>query len=304
MIDVLFGAVLPIFAVAALGFFFARKGLFDQTMAQNINRFVFYLSVPALTFNLMAHARYDQFDWIALLGYFLAEGTVYLAALLIARFGFNCGWRESILLGLAAAYSNHVLFVLPIATALFGDAASLPIVAIISLDTLIMFGLTLVVMDVLTLEKASAKGIAQKLVKNPTIVGMCSGLALGLMQVQIPGGFRVFLDFVGATAAPCSLFALGVVLSNRTQSVPLALPVMISGLKVLVHPLIAIAILFYGFQMPADAARPTLMAAAGPCGAMAFVMALNYGVKVDAIARAILISMVASVLTVSLMAGF
>jgi len=304
MTDVLFGAVLPIFAVAALGFAAGRTGLFDHAMALTINRFVFYLPLPALTFSLLANAQFDQFNWTLLIGYFLSEGAVYLLALSIARYVFKRDLREAILLGFAAAYSNHVLFVLPIAVVLFGDAVTLPIVAIITVDTLIMFGLTMVAMDVLTLERASVTGVVSKLSKNPTIVGMLLGLAFGLLGVQLPTGIGVFLDFVSATAAPCSLFALGIVLANRNQPVPLALPLTVSAIKVVVHPLIALGILVFGYQVTPELARPALMAAAGPCGAMAFVLAMNYQVRVDVIARAILFTMVASVLTVSLMAGY
>ncbi|NQV99005.1 MAG: AEC family transporter [Rhodospirillales bacterium] len=304
MTEVLFDAVLPIFAVCAFGFLAGRVGLFDKAMALVINRFVFYLPLPALTFNLLASARFDAFSWPLLIGYFLSEGAVYLCALLAARYLFKCGWLEAILLGLAAAYSNHVLFVLPIAVALFGDAVSLPIVAIITVDSLVMFGLTLVAMDALTLDKPSLGGILLKLGKNPTIVGLVAGLVFGLAQVPLPTGVGVFLDFVSATAAPCALFALGIVLAERRAPVPLALPLTISIIKVVIHPLIATAIILFGYQITPELARPALMVAAGPCGAMAFVMAMNYGVRVDAIARAILITMVASVLTVSLMAGY
>ena len=74
-------------------------------------------------------------------------------------------------------------------------------------------------------------------------------------------------------------------------------------IKVIVHPMIAIGTIVLGFQITPEVARPALLVAAGPCGAMAFVMATNYNVRVDAIAKAILFSMVASILSVSLMAA-
>jgi len=45
------------------------------------------------------------------------------------------------------------------------------------------------------------------------------------------------------------------------------------------------------------------MVAAAPCGVMAFMLALNYGVRVDAIAKAILYTAIGSLLTVTLAAG-
>ncbi|MBT3358538.1 MAG: AEC family transporter [Rhodospirillales bacterium] len=304
MIGVLLDAVLPIFAVAALGFAAGRIGLFDNAMASIINRFVFYLPLPVLCFKLLANAPFEKFDWLLLSGYFLSEVAVYALGFLVARLAFKCGWRESILLGMAAAFSNHVLFVLPIALTLFGDGVTLPIVAIITVDTLLIFGATLLLMDILTLEKPSVTGLVIKLVKNPPVMGMASGLVFGSLGVDLPTGINTFLDFVSTTAAPCALFAMGVVLSDTTGSTRTALPVAISALKVVGHPLLAVAVIVFGFEISPETARPALMTAAGPCGAMAFVMALNYNVKVDAIARAILFAMIASVVTVTLMAAY
>ena len=304
MVGVLLDAVLPIFAVAALGFIAGRIGLFDNAMALVINRFVFYFSLPALSFNLVANAQFDQFDWLLLSGYFLSEVAVYALGFAVARFIFKCGWRESILLGMAAAFSNHVLFVLPIAITLFGDSVTLPIVAIITVDSLIVFAATLLLMDILTLDKFSVTGLVVKLTKNPPVMGMASGLIFGLMNIGLPTGIITFLDFASATAAPCALFAMGVVLSDTQGTTRTALPLSVAALKVVVHPLLALAVIVFGFDITPEIARPALMTAAGPCGAMAFVLALNYKVKFDAIARSILFAMIASVAAVSLVAAY
>ena len=302
MSDILLTAVLPIFAVAAFGFIAGRTKLFDLAMAAVINRFVFYFPLPALSFNLLATARFDQFNWSLLIGYFLSESGVYLLGLFIARLVFKRDWGESILLGVAAAYSNHVLFVLPIALTLFGDAVTLPIIAIIAVESLFMVGLTMVVMDIMTLGKPSFSAVISRLSKNSTIVALLIGLAFGLLKIELLKGVGVFLSFVSATTAPCALFALGIVLSDSNRSTPIALPMTI--IKVIVHPMIAIGTIVLGFQITPEVARPALLVAAGPCGAMAFVMATNYNVRVDAIAKAILFSMVASILSVSLMAAY
>ncbi|MCG8511316.1 MAG: AEC family transporter [Rhodospirillales bacterium] len=304
MTGILLDAVLPIFAVAALGYAAERIRLFDINMAAAINRMVFYLAIPALCFKLLSSAEFERVNWPLLSGYFASELLVYGIGFLVSRFLFHCGWRESILLGLSAAFSNHVLFVLPIAVTLFGQTVTPPIIAIITLDSVVMFGGTLLILDILTLEKPSPTGVVVKLTRNPTIMALAAGLVFGLLHIDIPKGVGTFLDFASAAAAPCSLFALGIALSHHRRSRRTALPATIAALKVVGHPLAAMAIIIFGFQLTPDAARPALMTAAGPCGAMAFVMALKYGVKIDAIAKSILFAMIASVLTVTLMAGY
>jgi malonate transporter and related proteins len=46
-----------------------------------------------------------------------------------------------------------------------------------------------------------------------------------------------------------------------------------------------------------------MMVAAAPCGAMCFMLALNYGVRVDAIARAVLYSSIGSLVTITVSAS-
>ncbi len=54
MIDVFLDAVLPVFAVVAVGFAFGRGGLFDFSAALALNRVVFYLALPVLLFRLIS----------------------------------------------------------------------------------------------------------------------------------------------------------------------------------------------------------------------------------------------------------
>ena len=77
----------------------------------------------------------------------------------------------------------------------------------------------------------------------------------------------------------------------------------IVGLKVVAHPLLAWLL----FSSAAGLAHPAwtssaLLVAAGPCGAMPFVLALQYKVNVATIARAVGYSTVISLVTLALMA--
>jgi predicted permease len=115
MIEVLVSAVLPVFALVAIGFALGRKGIFDQQMASAVNRLVFLISVPALIFGLLAQSPFEQFIWPALAAFVGVELVMYGSGFLVARWLFNRDTRESLLIGLATAFANHLLFVLPIA---------------------------------------------------------------------------------------------------------------------------------------------------------------------------------------------
>ena len=303
MFDIFFGGVLPIFAIGAVGYGLGRLGTFDSAMAISINRFVFYVGIPCLGFRLIVRAPIYEFDLTLLAGFLISEVAMYGCGFAVGRYLFNTDVKEAVLLGLACALTNHVLFVLPIAIILLGEEAAAPIVAIITMDIILVFSVTLVIMDFMSSEDGSINQVLGKIARNPPVIAMASGLAVGLGNLEVPRSFDVFLDFAGDAAAPCALFALGIILSQRHEPGRAFLPVALTAIKLLVHPILAWMLLIALIDIPSTMTAPTMMVAAAPCGAMAFVLALNYQVRVDAISRAILYSSVGSLVTITLAAA-
>jgi len=303
MLEVFHSAVLPVFALVAIGFGLGRAGIFDQSMAMAVNRFVFLVSVPALIFGLLARSPFDQFDWLAVAAFAAIEVVMYAAGFAVARYAFGRGNREALLIGLATAFANHLLFVLPIAMALFGEAAATPIIAIATVDALFIYGGTLLLMDALGEADASFLRVMRALSRNPQILAILGGLAVGVSGVELANGVHVFTKFAGSTAAPCSLFALGVVLSRQEIDADVMLPVTISALKLVVYPLLCWGVIVGLLATDLSWAKPAAMVAAAPSSSMAFVLALNYQVPEKTIARAILITMIGSLFTVTYFAG-
>ncbi|MEQ3709476.1 MAG: AEC family transporter [Tateyamaria sp.] len=303
MLDQLLNGVLPVFGIGALGYVFGLRGTFDFNMAMALNKFVMFVAMPALGFQLLANAPLAEFNFAMLGGYFLTEMVMYAVGFLIARWIFKTDVMEAALLGLAIALTNHILFVLPIAVTLFGEAAATPIVAIISMDGMLIFSGSLILMDVLATKGASLGHTLEKIVRNPPLIAFALGLAVGLLDLSVPTGLDVFMDFLGSTASPVLLFALGVILSQKAGGGRPMLPVAITGVKLVVHPLLAWAIFAGVLQLTPEVRNPAMMVAAAPCGAMCFMLALNYGVRVDAIARAILYSSIGSLVTITVAAS-
>lgn len=302
MIDVFFNAVLPIFAIVAVGFAFGRGGWFDSEMAPALNKFVFYISLPVLLFRLIATAPFEQFEWVLILAYLLAELALYATGYMIARFGFGRSWTESLLLGMAASFANHVFFVLPIARQLYGEVATLPVVAIITLDVVVLLAGTILILEA-TSEKAQDMSFLRLLrlfARNPQIIGISAGVIVSLVDLPITGGLELFTRFVGEAAAPCSLFALGLILAARNDQASLLVPMVISGLKLAGMPMVMLFLVTVAFQIGPEWSNPAMLVAAGPTGAMPFVLALQYRIPVAEIARTILITTLGSLITVTL----
>ena len=300
--NVFLNYVLPVFAVPAFGYLAGRGRMFSSEAASSINRFVFYVALPALMFSILANAPVERFAWWPLAGFLVSEALVYAAGFAIARGVFRCEMREALLIGMAGGFVNHILFVLPIAIHLFGREASMPIAAIATIDSLFVFGSAIVAMEILAKKSLSWLGVTRKIAANPMMIAMVSGMAVAVAGIELPEGINVYLDFTGGAAAPGALFALGIILSQQGPSRRPWLPVVVTGFKLVVHPLLAWLCVVTLLGIDPLVAKPSLLVAAGPCGTMSFVLALNYGVRLNSIARAILYTTVGSVVTMTIVA--
>ena len=301
MIDVFFNAVLPVFAVVAVGFAFGRGGLFDFSAALALNRFVFYAALPLLLFRLIATSPFARYEWLLILAFLLAELIVYAVGYAVARHIFGRSWKESLLLGMSVAFANQVFFVLPIARQLYGDAGAIPVVAISTFDVVVLLAGTIIILDVNREQTrtVSLSRLTRLFTRNPPMIGISVGVIASIVNFPIMGGLDFFARFVGETAAPCSLFALGLILAQQRDQEGFAVPVTISGLKLLGMPIVAWVLISAIFKIIPEWSNPAMLVAAGPSGAMPFVLALQYKIPVTAISRTILISTIGSLVTVT-----
>jgi len=303
MLAGLFNGVLPIFAISVIGYVCGRLKVFDFGSAMILNKFVMLIGMPVLGFKLLSDASLFDVPVKLLVGYLLSEICVYLITFIVARTVFSVGVREAFLLGLATALTNHVLFILPIAEILIGPSATLPIVALISMDGMLIFSGTIVVMDIMSSKEQGWRSTMTKIASNPPILGMLAGLLYGLSGLEIAPNVQIFLSNISSTASPVLLFALGVILSVKRDEIIASLSGLIVFVKLIIHPIIAYCLLTFAFDVHLDFANPAVMVAAAPCGVMSFMLEMNYGVKVDNIARVIFISSLLSLPTISYVAN-
>ncbi|MDC3129394.1 AEC family transporter, partial [Paracoccaceae bacterium] len=298
MIDHFLNGVLPIFSVGILGFLLGKRQIFNFEAAMVLNKFVMLIGVPSLIILLLSKAPISEFNFQMLSGYFFTELVLYLTGILISKFIFQRETKEAVLIGLCIALTNHVLFVLPIAETLFGTEYTKPIVAIITMDGLVLFAGTIILLDFLETQDLAVADTFKKIIFNPPLIALLIGLVFGLSRSKIPVGIEVFLNAVAVSASPVLLFSLGIILSRPYKEVNLALPLTITFIKLVIHPIFAGIIFTAALALPTELKNPAIMTAAAPCGLMSFMLALNYKVKVDVIARAVLISSVGSTITI------
>ncbi len=301
LIDPLQYAILPVFAFPLIGFILGRRGSFSREAAQGTNAYVVGIAVPCILFMFLGSADLGSIDWPVLIVYEISLLVLYGFGYLLCRHVFGLAPPEALIVGMAGAFPNHVFFVLPIALSLYGPSAGAPIAVMIAFDTLILFAGTVMVLEAMTGGAGPLQTLAS-IAKNRLILAIFGGLAFNLSGLEFHAGVEQFLKLAAASAAPASLFALGVILSGSDLSRVGGPAWAATIIKVGVHPLIAIILL--GTAVPVSPAWEGVaqMVFAAPCGAMAFVLGLKYGVPVENVAKAIILSTVLSLFVIPLLA--
>lgn len=276
---------------------------FDFAAAFSINKFVMFVCMPALCIEFLASAHVESFDFLLLFGYFLSEVILFSLGVIISKYIFRLLNSEALLIGLALALTNHVLFVLPIADELFEEAKTLTIISIITMDGLVIFSLTLIAMDILSNSDRPFSITIKAIFTNPPLIGIVIGLVVSFNNLELPRGIMFFLEKLGGTATPALLFSLGIVLSYQKKIAPTKLIISMSTLKLIIHPILAwlIITLLFGGRYP-ESHSTALMVAAAPSGVMAYMLAMNYNVSVNRISPIILYTSIGSLITVSMAA--
>lgn len=300
VLDVLVDPILAVFAILAFGFVLGRRGATDLAAATALNRFAMTVLLPIYVFDVIANAPIRAFTFAPLGLYAGVEALVFVLGYTVARRLFGRAQDEAILLGLTGIFVNNALYILPISVLLYGAEGALPITAIVTLDSIVVFGCAMIALQALRMDSAAPLQTLGSILRMPLVIGLVAGIVTGALALPVPGALQTFLSFNGAAAGPVALFALGVALSQTRFSLSGEV-VFFSAVKLLVFPLAVWGALTLALPPETQTAQ-FILSAAGPSGAMAFSLAMLYGVRTDAIAQIIVWTSVLSLISLAILA--
>ena len=305
MLSTLF-VVLPIFALIAVGFVCRKRRVLGPHSTSELNRFVVYLGLPALLFDIMAHATWPSFDHPGFIAAFsLSCAAVFLATVLVqVRRGRHL--VDATLDGLNAAYANTGFIGFPLCLVLFGSS-SLPLVTVATILTAcVLFAVAIVLIVAgLQTERRHARlvlTVTNSLLRNPLLLAPLAGAAVAASGVAIPDSAESFLHILGAAASPVALVALGTFLAEeRAGPSRLRLTCVLVGLKLLVQPALAWALAALVFHLSPALVAIVVLLSALPTGTGPFMLAELYGREAAVTSTSILATTIVSLLTVTVL---
>ncbi|MCG8358146.1 MAG: AEC family transporter, partial [Kiloniellales bacterium] len=205
--------------------------------------------------------------------------------------------------GLTATFANTGYLGIPLLLTAFGEPGTLPAIISTVLNGSLVLALTTAIIEV---DLGRGNGPLQVLrqvvtgvLKSPIVVSAAAGLLVSAAGLTLPGPLETFCDLMGAAAAPCALFAIGLFMVGRSFTAGIGEVAWLVGLKLLVQPLVTWWLAYEVLAMAPLLAASAVILAALPTGALAFVLAQQYGIYVQRSTAAIMISTVLSVVTLS-----
>lgn len=291
----------PFFAVIALGYGAVRSGFFTAEATGHITKFVFYFALPAMLLKFASNLDFaDVLDWDFVAAYFVGSLAIYLLATIVAMLR-GLPVAEAAIEAQCSIIGNVGFLGIPMLALLLGPSSIGPIMMVLAVD-LIFFGSLVVILITGSrdgrLRLGTLKVVALGVAKNPMVVSIVIGLMLSRFNVPIPNVANDLLDMLGAAATPGALFAIGGSLAGKSAE-RASVAGWLSVCKLALHPIAVGLMAFFVFDVDPVAAGVMIAAAALPVAGNVYIIAQHYRVAPARASAAILLSHIASVLTVS-----
>ncbi|MBW3098409.1 AEC family transporter [Pseudohoeflea coraliihabitans] len=298
------GLVLPFFGLILLGYVTARITRQPAAAMGWLNTFIIYLALPALFFKLLAQTPVEQLArWDFVLTSMLATYVMFAIVFALAILFRRALIPDATVQGLAAAYGNLGYMGPGIAILAFGEKAAVPVALIFCFENIMHFIIAPMMMALAGDDDRPAGRLAldvlAKIAFHPFILATMAGIAAAAIQFTPPVPIERLIDYLAQAAAPCALFAMGVTLALRPlRRVPAELGYIVP-IKLVLHPvLMYLAMSWVGNFEPIWIFTAVLLAAL-PTATNVFVIAQQYGVWIERASATVLVTTVASVVTVS-----
>ncbi|EFM57159.1 AEC family transporter [Brucella sp. 6810] len=298
--------VLPVFALIFSGWGAFKLKILGPHAIAELNRFVVYLALPALLFDIMANTHGSELWQPGFIAVFLLSSAVAFALPFLVRLRGRLPLADTALDGLNAAYPNTGYMGIPLSMIAFGSGVLAATTIAIIITVCITFAFAIILIEIgLQTEKKPLHliwKVLRSLIRNPLLVAPALGAATSFLGLSIPVPAETFLKMLGGAASPCALVTLGLFLAQprRIERDSMKAISFLVSVKLIVQPLVTWLLAVYVFRLPPLLADSAALLAALPTGTGPFMLAEHYRREATITSNVILFSTIISVVTLSI----
>ncbi|MGB3501492.1 MAG: AEC family transporter [Mesorhizobium sp.] len=299
--------ILFVFGLVAAGYLSGLIGYLRVETGDAVAEFAVAVALPLLLFRTMLTADFEGAAPWALWGcYFTAVAVTWTTAHLAMTRGFGRDARAGVVGGVTGAFSNLVLLGIPFMLGIFGQEGFEILSMLVAVHLPTMIAASIILFEWVGRGEGEPKSLAQlgqaflrRMFTNPLIIGILLGLAMRFVGVTLPALPLRLIDSLANVAGPIALFAMG--LSLRKYGIARNVPagVVLSGLKLVLMPAVALAMAWL-LGLPPLTAKVVVAAASLPAGVNSYLIAMQFGTGQALASNAMTIGTAAAVFTTAM----
>ncbi|MDR0547545.1 MAG: AEC family transporter [Dysgonamonadaceae bacterium] len=302
MLNFLFSlnVVAPLFVLMATGYVIRKIRFVNEDFFSQLNKLVFRFCLPLMLFQDIRTSYVGDFSntkliFSALIG---TAVVILLSFMIVPLLVKRKGSRGSII---QAIYrSNFLIYGLPLAQGMYNNDAVLKVSMLMCIMIPFYNVAAVIILSIFSESgkgKVTFKSVLHDIVTNPLILGCFFGLLAGILQIRLPDFIdKPLVQFAG-TAAPLALFVMGGEFHFRSLRHNIAPVIFSTAARLLIVPIIALAIFIYmGFREVDLAVLLSIFAT--PAAMASYIMAKNMGNDGELSGQIVVLSTACSCVTI------
>ena len=298
-----FNTVLPFLLYIAFGYGVRMSGLADEDFMKRLNKVIFQAFFPILMFNNLYSIPERMTLNLRLVAAAIIS-VLLLQAVLLAVVPRLVKENERRGVIIQAIYrSNFVLFGIPLATSVFGEEGTLLATMMVAIVIPVYNITAVVILELFRGGKVPVSVLIKNILKNPMIRGALMGFIFHMLGIKFPVSVEGPIKQFANLTTPLALFVLGGTLHFNAFGGNLKYVVPSMTVKMVILPAVILAVAtllgfsgverFVYFEMYAT-----------PVATASYAMAQNMGGDGELAGQFVVLSTVASVVTIFLWVYF
>lgn len=276
---------LPIFGMIFIGMAASRLRYFDDKLSDFLASMLFNWMMPITLFYEISRLPIEKIlEWAYIKSYFVAAIVIMLQSAIASRHYWQRDKSNTIINMMAASFTNTGYLGLPLFLMLFDTVT--PVASVILVQVIFNFCI-LLGLDVFSNHKKRKLGLKTAvlvIIENPILLGNILGIAWSFCHLNLPNSISSVCEILSHLTSYVALFTLGLSLGlaklalNKKQKVEIAFLVF---LKTLVHPILALTVGYYIFDLHGFLLTALTLMAAMPTGKNLFIFAKRFNVGTE-----------------------
>ncbi|ERL50444.1 hypothetical protein BJB45_04785 [Halomonas huangheensis] len=232
----------PILLLMGLGYTAAHVRLISREQLQGIGQLVMYFALPALIIRaLTENPLGETIDPYYLLAYGLASIVLFTLVLYWTCRVSGRPLSTGAMYALGISASNSAFSGYPIASMVLGPSAATFLAQNMIIENLLILPAALIIAELGQHQRgnriATFLTVGRRLIRNPLLLALCIGVALAILEIQLPGPLSQVIDMLANATAPTALFAVGGALYGlQVRGLVSSASLIVFG-KLVLHPL-------------------------------------------------------------------